>query len=439
VDDLLARVARDGHIPGLAVAVLRDGAVVKSATYGQADIENGTQVSAATRFQIASATKLFTSTLLLRMVANGKIGLDDPVTRTVPGAPPAWRAIRVRDLAAHLSGLGSPNIGPEVVRTADAVSVLEKAKLAGPPGAAARYDSLDYTLLQLILERAGGEPFAALLHDRLLAPAGLTCTGFDDAERLGPQLRADPVPHRAEYYHWNGRVNQRSWFLYTQYAYAAGGAYSCVSDMARLLALADTGQLLPAPLLQQAWTPPVLKDGTAGEFGIGWVVKNYRGQRWVGHSGGPAFSDVMYFPALRLGIVVLTNQQRLYPQLASLVADQFIPAPAFYNDAGMKDAKPALTDRARRFLLGAAAGSVDSALLLPSIRKDAAEDWNGAGPGWLGLLGPLTRMVLVRESAGANGGTTRFYRVFYGAHAQGFRFAFDAAGAIEDADAADTM
>jgi CubicO group peptidase (beta-lactamase class C family) len=434
VDALMQRVMAEGHIPGAAVAVVRDGKVVRLQGYGVASSELAVPVTADTRFQIASATKMYTAVLLMRLVEQGKLGLDDPVTKFIPNAPAAWGGITIRHLATHTSGIGQPDIGPGVVQTADAMALVLKTPLTSKPGVAARYGSMDFTVLQSILERASGKPFATLLHDALLVPVGLPCISFDNAVEAGPQRMADDVPNRAEYYRWVGQANQRRWFLYTQYAYAAGGAYACIRDMAHFVAAMDSGTLLRPASRDAIWTVPTLADGTTGTFGIGWVVKRYRGHRWVGHSGGPALSDVMYFPDDHLGIIVLTNQQRLYPQLASLIADLYIPPPPAFDSAGLADDQPALAARARAFLTGTAAGTIDTALVAASPNRDAMiDDWDSVGPGWLALLGPLTRLTLVSADAGGR----RTYRALYGHHGQSFAFVFDAGGRITDVDPVD--
>jgi CubicO group peptidase (beta-lactamase class C family) len=428
------RVVAEARIPGAAVAVVRDGTIVKLGAYGLANTELNVPVTADTRFQIASATKMYTAVLLMRMVEHGKLRLDDPVTKFIPDAPPAWRAITVRHLATHTSGIGQPDIGPSVVSTADAMALVLKTPLTSAPGVAARYGSMDFTVLQYILERVGGKPFAELLHDEVLAPAQLSCISFDNAVEAGPQRMANDVPNRAEYYRFVGQANQRRWFLYTQYAYAAGGAYACVRDMAHFVAAMDSGTLLSPASRAAIWTVPTLKDGTSGTFGIGWVVKRYRGHRWYGHSGGPALSDVMYFPDDHLEIVVLTNQQRLYPQLASLVADLYLPPPASYDSAGLADSHPDWTASARKFLEGTASGTIDTTLLVATKDRAATvDDWNSVGPGWLALLGPITRLTLVSDDARG----TRTYRALYGHHAQSFKFVFDTTGRIAGVDPID--
>ena len=434
IDDLMGRVMRQAHIPGVSVAIVRDGKLVRATSYGVANLEYDVQVTPATPFQIASSSKMYTAALLMRMVEQHKLNLEDAVTKYIPDAPATWSGITVRDLATHTSGLASVQVDPNVVATEDVVRLAFKTKVIAKPGEQARYDSFDYTMLQYILEKISGKPFAQLMKDELFTPAGMGCSAFDNAEEHGPQRFAENIPGRAEYYRWVGTLNQRRWFLYTKYAYAAGGAYSCVQDMATFLAQIDSGKLLSASSLAVLETPTRLLDGSSAIYGIGWVVGSYRGHRWVGHSGGPAFSDVMYFPDDHLGIVVFTNQQKLHPELASLLADQLIAAPPGYTADGPPDKAPQLTATARKLLEGSANGAVDESLIAPAQREDYVGDLDDVGPAWFGLLGPISRMILASDTMSLEGNRTRRYRVVYGEHVQGITFTFDAVGRIVGLD-----
>ncbi len=436
IDEVIHHAMTQAHIPGAAVAIVRDGKITRVSTYGIANNEYRVAVTPATAFQIASATKLYTSVLLMRLVEQHKLNLDDSVTQYIHDAPESWRDITVRHLATHTSGLGGMEINREVVATADAVKLAFAIKIAEKPGTRADYDSLDFTLLQFILEEISGKPFAQLLKEELLAPAGMSCTSFDNAEDYGPQRVADDVPNRAEYYRWMANFNQRRWFLYPKYAYAAGGAYSCIHDMAIFLAQIDSGTLLSTPSLSALQTPARLNDGSKGEFGIGWATGSYRGRRWVGHSGGPAFSDVKYFPDDHLGIIVFTNQQRLHPDIAALIADELITAPAGYTSGGLPDRDPGLTTRARKLLEGVAAGRIDGSLLASTQSADYIDDLNGVGPVWLGLFGPITKLMLVSDEITHGGARQRRYRVVFGRHVLAMNFMFDKTGKILEIDPA---
>lgn len=430
IDDIMVRVMAQAHIPGASIAIVREGRITKLRSYGLASIEYHAPVRADTPFQIASSGKIYTAVLLMRMVEQGLLKLDDPVTKFVPDAPAAWKKITVRNLASHMSGLSSVDIGPDSVSTLAAVRQAFAARVLAPPGQRASYDSFDYTLLQYILEKVGGLPYPELLRERVLTPAGMRCTYFDMAETRGPQRVAENVPGRAEYYRWTGSSNQRRWFMYAKFAYAAGGAYSCIADMAHLLVLLDGNTFLSAgskALLEQ---PVALPGGGRAAFSVGLVAGSYRGRRWIGHSGGPAFADVMYFPDTHLGIAVFTNQQRLSPLIASLIADRYIAPRPIDLAAGLADPLPKLTANVWRLMEGAAVGHVDPSLIADAQREDYVADLDDAGPAWMGLLGPLTRIALRSDQPLEGQGRTRAYRIFYGTHTLDFTFEFAPDGRI---------
>jgi CubicO group peptidase (beta-lactamase class C family) len=430
LDDAMHRAMHSAHIPGMAVAVVRGGRLVRTSSYGVSSLEYEAPVKATTPFEIASAGKIYTAVLLMRLVDAHRIDLDASVGRYVPGLPAQWQAITVRNLATHMSGLGDADIRPGTVETLDAVKQAFSVKVVSPPGQRSDYAGFDYTLLQLALETVGGKPFAQLMRDEVIQPAGLQFTAFDNARDLGPQRVADPIPGRADYYRWVDGANQRRWFLYAKYAYAAGGIYSCAADMARLLARIDAGDLLTQASRAALETPTPLPRGGTADFAVGWATGLYRGHRWVGHSGGPAFADVMYFPDDHVGVVVFTNQQKLSPRLAARVADEFIPAPPGYFDPTRKDEAPALTQVAQQVLAGAAIGKVPADLFAPDVGHDFLDDLNDIGPVGVGLFGPLDRLILEQDSLAADGSRTRHYRAVFGSHAVGFDFGFDASGRV---------
>ena len=429
VDELVRSFMSKTHTPGVSVAIVRNGKVESASSWGTANSEYGIPVTAATSFQMASGSKLFTSALLFRMIEQKKIRLDDPLSQYVSDAPPAWSAITIRDLAAHISGLSAPDIDSNITSSESVLKLALKVPPEAKPGERASYGDFDYPILQYILEKIAGKPYAQLMHDEVFQPLGFHCTMYDDAEQHGPQRMSKIVPNRAEYYRWMDTFNQKRDFLYTKWAYAAGGAYSCASDIASFFAAIDRGELLARESLATARTPPRLSDSTTSTFGIGWVVGTYRGHAWMGHSGGPAFSDMMYFPEDHLAIVVLTNQQKLYPQLASLIADRLLPNPVDSSAGDLPDDAPVLTARAHRLLDGMATGNIDPTLLSPSQRGDYLDDLKDFAPGWLGPLGSVTRMALVSDhSTGKN--HARRYRLFFGNHPQPVVFNFDNDGLI---------
>lgn len=116
IDDYLRTEMQKRSIPGLALAVVRDGSVVKMQGYGFANLEHDVPVTPDTIFELASVTKQFTATAIMRLVEEGKVGLDDPIARRLSGAPETWKAITVRHLLTHTSGLPALEAGFKALR-----------------------------------------------------------------------------------------------------------------------------------------------------------------------------------------------------------------------------------------------------------------------------------------------------------------------------------
>lgn len=427
-----AEMARN-HIPAAAVAVLRDGKVIKQQVYGTANLEWNAPVTPRSPFQIASGTKMFTAVLLMDLVGQGRIRLDDPISQYIADIPPAWSRITVRQLASHTSGMkpGPPNADlPDV---AAAIEAAKKSPLVSAPGERAAYGSDDFTLLTYILEKASGVPYRQLLRERITTPLGMANTGFDsaanDAEHI--VLTSDVVPGRVATYQWKGDHQQQYWFVYPYYTLSAGGLFSSITDMSRFMSALMTGKLLNAELLTAMFTPATLNDGAHGRFGIGWTVGRFQGRAEVAHSGGPALSDTVYYPDDKLAVVVLTNQRKLSTTLAHGVARLYLPPPSFLNEPGVTDPEPARTETVKSVLVSLAQGSA-AASDFASPAKDDLANMNEWLPLEVSGMPPLSRLVLLSDSADHR---ARTYRAVYGKdQTRRWSVTFDPSGLISEVD-----
>jgi CubicO group peptidase (beta-lactamase class C family) len=431
VDAFMRAQMAQAHIPGAAVAVIREGRLEKLAAYGTASLESGAPVTPDTPLQIASTTKIFTGVLLMQLVEEGKVGLDTPISTYLGEVPPAWRPITVRHLAAHAAGLKPQMVGSHGQDLAQVLKAAQAVPLAAAPGAVSAYGSDDFSVLALILEKAGGRPFPELLRERIWKPLGMTRTGFEEVAQAGNVRTAEVLPGRASVYQWRGDRQRLHWYAYPSHTYAAGGAFASLRDEAAFLLALDQGRLLSAKGREALWTPFRLNDGRSAGFGVAWSVGTLAGRPCAGHSGGPALSDVLYFPKERLGIIVLTNQQRLIPSLARALAARLLPlGPAPTNDSAV-DSDPALTLRHRALIeaLGraqaeASAFSGDAAATLPE------------GAPWLELqlrpYGPLRHLSFQAERTVAG----RRVRTYRAVHESGvavtWTLTLDAEGRIAD-------
>jgi CubicO group peptidase (beta-lactamase class C family) len=420
-----AQLARN-RIPALSLAVIRDGKVAKLQSYGVANLEWGSPATDDTRYQLASATKPFTGTLLMQLVEQGKLALDDSVAKVLPEAPESWKPITVRHLGTHMSGLKEVDAGK--LATVEAiVAAAMREPLAYEPGTRSTYGFTDYVVLARILEKVSGKPYAALLRDALATPLGMTSTGFDYATADGPIRVAHVLGRRASVYRWDGAAQRVFEFLYGIPGYAAGGLYSSASDLARFFSALEQGRLLKPASLREMWTRPSLRGGDQADFGLGWVVGRRQGRLTVGHSGGPALADLLYFPDEKLAIVVLLNQQRMFPYLAEGIADLALP-PGKVPPA-IADADPALTARLRAVLASAGEGRVNADEIAEASRTELMRTLQEMGPIVIGMLDPIQGLELVEEQKEA-GRWTRKYRVMFGPSARYWLFDLTAAGRI---------
>jgi CubicO group peptidase (beta-lactamase class C family) len=323
-EEFLRAKMAEQHIPAAALTIVERGQMLTAEAYGTADLEWNVAATPETVFQLASATKLLTATLVMLLVEADEIRLDDSVANYLPEAPPSWKPITIRQIASHTSGI--PDQIGVVTSVEGTVEAAVRTPLEYDPGSQVKYGLNDYVVLTDILQRLTGKSFQALLQERLLGPLGMTSTRFDNNREEGPYRIWDVVPRRASIYRWTDGRQMAYAFLYPTWTQSAGGIYSSAVDLATWAEAIDRGQLLRPESLTEMWTRAKLTSGEESPFGIGWIVDKHDGLRATGHSGGPALADIVRFVDSALTIAVLTNQQNLRPDLAMGVADVLLGA-----------------------------------------------------------------------------------------------------------------
>lgn len=439
IDAYVSGVMERLHVPGVVVAVVRDGKVDKLTTYGMANLEWQLPVTSDTSFQIASTTKIFTATLVMLLVQEGKLALDAPVSRYLPDAPAAWKAVTIAHLAGHTSGIANV-FDPKLASVGAAYAAIREKPLGSAPGAKASYVSGDFVVLSQILEKVTGASFPELVRQRLVAPLGLACTTFEDATGEGVVRTAKVIPRRASVYRWEDGAQRLQWFLYPPYTYSMGGAFSCADDLVKWAVAMDEGKLLTAASERRAATAFRLSDGRDGGFGVGFAVGAQRGRRRVSHSGGPALADMVRLPDEKLTVIALANQHKLNPVLAGSIMGLLLPARA---DAGIRDGQPAWTQRLRALVGGLADGSFAEDSLAPGSKDELGPALRQWGPMIAGGWAPLDAWTLIEErkagqkQASKRPGvrTTRVYRALHGGVAVRWTFELDEAGRLVELDA----
>lgn len=316
------------RIPGLQVAVIKDGRVVLSESHGFANVENRVPVTPRTLFPINSATKAFTGVAMMQLVEAGQVDLDAPASRYLDDLPAAWRGIRVRQLLGHTSGL--PDIvGPHGLiggdTELDAWKAVKALPLESPVGDRFAYNQTNYGLLAQIIARQTKMPYEQYLAGRQFAVAGMPSTTFGDSYDL--------VPGAATIYSLSPRGTMANddgnrlshWIYDIPYSlWAGGGIQTTADELSRWIIALSDGRLIDKADLQRMWTPERLNNGADGAWAAGWPVLQTTPHRQVAGIGGARAAFVIY-PDNGLAIIVLTNlaganPQRFVPEIAAFYA-----------------------------------------------------------------------------------------------------------------------
>lgn len=311
VADSVAYAAIADHgTPGLTVAVAQDGEVVFARGYGEADVENAVAARPGTVYRIGSITKQFTAAMVMRLVEEGAISLDDPVTRFLPDYDTQGHTVTVRHLLNHTSGIFSyTSLGEEAWATtfrhdltdAELIDLFESEPFDFEPGAEQRYNNSAYVLLGPIIEAATGKPYARYLEEDLLAPLGLEHTLYCDVTRV--------VPDRASGYEYEGGQLVNASFLSMNVPGGAGAMCSTVGDLLAWTRMLHGGEVVSAASLREMTTPTVVASGDTIPYGFGLALGDLEGHRSVAHGGGinGFISMLAHYPEEGITVAVLTN------------------------------------------------------------------------------------------------------------------------------------
>jgi CubicO group peptidase (beta-lactamase class C family) len=335
IDRYVAEVMREFQVPGVSLAIVKDGRTVLAKGYGVKALGSAAPVDARTRFGIASNTKAFTATALALLVEEGKIEWDAPVIRYLPDFalydPFVTRELTVRDLLVHRSGLGlgagdllwwpeSTYGRKEIARR------LRYIKPATSFRSAYAYDNVLYLVAGELIEAISGRSWEDFVSSRILAKVGMTHSNVRHSDAGAGDNVAHP--HAGV----EGTVRKVAPFA-SDNTNPAGGINSGAEDMARWMIvqldsgrLADGTHLFRPATARELWSlvtpispgnpPPELRalQSSFVGYGLGFFISDYRGKKLLSHTGGlPGYlSKVVMIPDLKLGISVLTNQESGY-------------------------------------------------------------------------------------------------------------------------------
>jgi len=317
------------RIPGLALLVSRSGQVIRAQGYGLANVELHVPVQPVTIFQSGSVGKQFTATAVMMLVEEGKISLEDSLTKYFPDAPATWKQVTIRELLSHTAGFTDYpkdfNMRKDYTE-ADLLKLVEKIPLAYPPGTSWSYSNLGFLTLGLVIHKVTGKFYGDFLQERIFGPLGM------DNTRIISE--ADIVPNRAAGYRLvKGELKNQEWVSPTVNTTADGSLYFSILDLAQWDAALYTEKLLKRSSLDQMWTVARLRNGqpNSGHYGFGWFIETKQGHHVVEHAGSwQGFeTQISRYVDDRLTVVVLTNLADAKPEnFADKVAEMYLSGKA---------------------------------------------------------------------------------------------------------------
>lgn len=406
VDEFIRAEMQKQKIPGVSLAVVKDGQIVYVKGYGFANIEHQVPVKPETVFQSGSVGKQFTAAGVMMLVEDGKINLEDKIGKYFADAPDAWKDITVRHLLTHTSGMTDYPKNFDFRRDYtedDFYKQIKAAPLAFQAGEKWAYSNLGYVTLGILINKVTGKFYGDFLQERIFKPLKMTTARIIN--------EADIVPNRASgYVLVKGEVKNQEWVSPSLNTTADGALYLTVYDMAKWDAALSGEKFLKKTALEQIWTPVKLNDGKTHPYGFGWMFGEVNKHRIIEHGGAWQGFKAMIsrFPDDKLTVIVFANLINANEKkLAHGVAAIYNSELAASAPKPIEDKETRVTAFVRDFLEKTAAGQITqelftteaAAALFPDRIRQAGEFLKSQG-----IFADLQLMERVEK------GDTRIYR-----------------------------
>lgn len=351
LDSLIERTLTTFDVPGIAVAIVKDGKVIHAKGYGVRSLKTGQPVDENTRFGIASNSKAFTAAALGILMDEGKLKWDDKVIKYIPEFQMyntyVTQEFTLRDLLTHRSGLGLgagdlmfwPDSSNFTMQ--DVINNLHYLKPVSGFRTKYDYDNLLYMVAGVVVERVSGKSWEAFVEERIMKPLGMNQSAGTYSRLADKENVIDahaPVEGKVQ-------VISRDMF---RFGNSAGGINSSVADMSQWVIMqlnhgqyGDKHQLFSENVQADMWAPqtliPVSRTPVSPynthftAYGLGWFMSDVKGYKQISHTGGLAgmVTQVTLFPELQLGILVFTNQQvgAAFSAITNTIKDSYLGLP----------------------------------------------------------------------------------------------------------------
>jgi D-alanyl-D-alanine carboxypeptidase len=427
VDDLGNRIVQEKRSPGLAVGIVEDGRIVYARGFGYSDLAKHTRWSPGTQsYAGGSVSKQFTAAAILLLQQDGKLKLDDPVTRYVPELTIA-NGVTIRQLLNQTAGLpdllaaaGSNLDLTKSIKPADLLAAINKLQPISPPGSAFRYNNLNYYVAGLIVERVSGVPLSDYLQQRIFIPLLMNQSFIAGDNGISPQ-------HAVGYTGKPGAFTKVApWD--PAWLFGSGDVVTNVYDIAKW----DIG--MPLLLRVDAERDMLTPSGAPGatQYGLGWFIDQRGGKRYIWHNGVVAGYHAMnaLLPDDHVAVIVLANVDNLHSSavvqpedVAGEILDIVLPPARASIDN-------AIVTRATEWLGRIADKNIDRTQLTPEFSAYLTDDLVAKSD--FAAFGKLLDIIPISSASQSNGGTLYEFIVRFQEGRYHYRFGLMPDGKIDE-------
>lgn len=311
-DSLVFTYLAESRAPSAVFAVIRGNDTLAYGGHGLADVAAWRAPTAQTIYEIGSITKQFTSAAIMKLVDQGRVKLDDDLSKYVPQFPLQGKKVSIRQLLNHTSGIHSYTSSPAWQKTwndpltPDAIVKFVAADTFDfAPGSAYRYNNTGYVLLGMVIEKVTGQKYANYLDAQFFKPLGLAQTSYCPSKTTNPIFALG--------YSKTPTGTTRAQYLDLSHPFSAGALCSTVGDLVKWQRALDAGKVVSPASYTLMTTADTLSSGRRINYGFGLVPGTFNGHKTISHTGGiNGFATAAtYVPDDSLSIVVYTNFDKI--------------------------------------------------------------------------------------------------------------------------------
>jgi CubicO group peptidase (beta-lactamase class C family) len=368
--------------PSIAYGIVHKGKLVRHQVFGKANLELDTAAKKGDLYEIGSITKQFTAVATMLLVEDGKVQLDDPISKYLEKSPDAWARVKVSDLLYQTSGL--PDYAFEAgiglvdrYERSKWMETMAKVPMDFEPRVAWAYSNSNYALLGWIIEKASGKSYTDFMRERIFKPLAMEKTTFSDPDAI--------IPRRAA-----GYLNFQNQVLRSQFSSASinsdGTILSNIEDMAKWDAALRERRLLKPGSYEKLFQPAKLSSGRWRPYAMGFNLSLPGTEPYYGHGGNSAGYSAGYacYPKAEVSVIVQGNIYAFGGEpLAKQIAEQFMPSLKPTSPRAQTDPNVNRTDTVKRALAALGSGKADEAVLEPEVTAPMKTRRAGMSQAWV--------------------------------------------------------